>query len=197
MHPDEGLLIARVQQGDTAAFGELVGRYQSRLYTLAYRMLGQREEAEDTVQEAFVQAFRALHRFRPGERFAPWIYRIATNLCIDALRKRRYRQLSLDSPVLEDADRYRYVAGGGNSPEEELLAADLRRWLERAVGALPPNYRAVVVLRHVQGLSYQEIAAVLGVPLGTVKTRLFRAREILRRQLEAEGRERPGRVPGA
>ncbi|MEW6524676.1 MAG: sigma-70 family RNA polymerase sigma factor [Bacillota bacterium] len=192
MNAGEEQLVRQCQQGDHAAFASLVAKYRDRVFNLAYRMLGQREDAEDVVQDAFLQTFRAIDRFRPSERFSSWLYRIATNLCIDRLRKSRKKLLSLDGPVSEARDRYEMVDSGSSTPEEEVMARELRRQLAVAVQGLPPDYRAVIVLRHFQGLSYQEIANVLQLPLGTVKTRLFRAREVLRLRLEIAGDRREG-----
>lgn len=175
-------LIELCQQGRTEFFGDLVSRYQARIYNLAYRMLHSREEAEDITQETFLNVYRALATFK-GERFSPWVYKIASNLCLDHLRRRRPNTVSLDAPVGPDGDLRREVADEALLPEDSLLAGDLGFDVQRAIDALPPKYRTVVVLRHIEDLTYEEIAEVLGLPLGTVKTRLFRARETLRLRL--------------
>ncbi len=174
--------MARCQEGHLEEFGDLVSRYQSRLYSMAYRMLHNHEEAEDVVQETFLNVYRALASFK-GDRFSPWIYKIASNLCLDYLRRRRPGNVSLDAPVGPDGDIPREIADGTRLPEEAALAEALGLDVQRAIDTLPPKYRSVVVLRHVEDLAYEEIAEILVLPLGTVKTRLFRAREMLRVRL--------------
>jgi len=175
-------LVERCQRGHADAFRELVDRYQARIFNMAYRMLHNREEAEDITQEAFLNVFRAIDSFK-GDRFSPWIYKIASNLCLDHLRRRRLPTVSLDAPVNADMDVAREIADNTSLPEEEALSEALGIDIQRAIDSLPERYRVVTVLRHIEDLSYEEIAEVLGIPLGTVKTRLFRAREMLRERL--------------
>jgi RNA polymerase sigma-70 factor (ECF subfamily) len=175
-------LIDLCQRGRLEHFGELVARYQSRIYNMAYRMVHCREEAEDITQETFLNVYRALATFQ-GERFSPWIYRIASNLCFDHLRRRRLPTISLDAPVGPHGHMPREIADAGPLPEEQALADALGSDVQRVIDGLPPRYRSVVVLRHIEDLTYEEIAAILEVPLGTVKTRLFRAREMLKNRL--------------
>lgn len=182
--PDE-TLAQRSAAGNTAAFEELVRRYQDRLYGLALRMLGQREEAEDVAQEAFINIYRSLGRYRTDERFAPWAYKIASNLCIDHLRRRRAQLVSLDAPAdpEEEEDEQRPIPDWSGSPEVVALEHEGEAAIMQVIDQLPPNYRLIVLLRHVDDMTYEDIAAVTGLPLGTVKNRLFRARESLRRTL--------------
>lgn len=156
------------------AFAELVARYQDRIYNYAYRMTGSREDAQDLAQETFIRVYTHLDRFRVEERFSPWIYRITTNLCLNHLKRRR-RNVSL-LPDSADVD-------GPALPDSALEASEERLILQQAIMGLPEHYRAVILLRHVEELSYEEIAQVTELPLGTVKTRLFRARELLQHQL--------------
>ena len=172
-------LLERCRQGHLEAFGDLVSRYQSRIHTLAYRMLHSREEAEDVTQETFLNVYRALGTFQ-GERFSPWIYKIASNLCLDFLRRRRHSTVSLNAPIGPEGDIPREIADETQLPEDVALAGALGLDVQRAIDALPPKYRTVIVLRHIEDLTYEEIAEIMVLPLGTVKTRLFRAREILR-----------------
>lgn len=175
-------LVESCQQGRMECFAELVERYRTRIYNMAYRMVHSREEAEDITQEAFLNVYRALGSFK-GERFSPWIYKIASNLCLDYLRRRRPPMVSLDAPVGPEGDMQREVADETALPEEEALADALGSDVQRAIDSLPEKYRTVAVLRHIEDLAYEEIAEILSLPLGTVKTRLFRAREILRVRL--------------
>lgn len=178
-------LVARCQAGDLSAFPILVERYKDPIYNLAYRMLRQREEAEDAAQEAFLHVFRSLGRFSTDQRFSPWIYKIASNLCLDRLRKRRGVVLSLDAPVSAESDVARELPDWRDNPERAAENTELKSTVQAAVEGLPERYRMIVILRHMHDLSYEEIAEATGLPLGTVKTRLFRARELLRHVLSA------------
>jgi RNA polymerase sigma-70 factor (ECF subfamily) len=181
-------LIRLCKARDEDAFAALVERYKARVYALAYRMVGRHEEAEDIAQEAFINVYRAIDSFRLGDKFSSWVYRITSNLAIDYLRKRKLRAISVDSPKGPDNDVYIQLPDKGDGPEAKIIQAELKAAIEKAIEGLSPSYKAVVVLRHVNNLSYDEIASVLGIPLGTVKTRLFRAREILRARVQAEYR---------
>lgn len=176
-------LVRQARTGSQEAFAELVGRYKDKIYNLGYRMLGNREEAEDVAQETFLHTYRALDSFRVEERFSPWIYKIASNLCLDRLRRQRPMITSLDEPAGPDGDIPQQVADWSTSPDKVYELNEIREVTQQAISSLPPKYKVVVVLRHLQDLSYDEIAKVLNIPQGTVKTRLFRAREILRRKL--------------
>jgi len=162
---------------DPRAYEELVRRYQRRLYNLAGRLTGDREEAEDLAQEALVRAYVALPRFRKGERFSPWVYKIAVNLCINYLRRRKTLVALNDQAPFVDRSP---------TPEQSLERGETQATVQKAILALPEQYRAVILMRHQQELSYSEIAEALGLPLGTVKTHLFRAREMLHRLLSQE-----------
>ncbi|MBV9851406.1 MAG: sigma-70 family RNA polymerase sigma factor [Armatimonadetes bacterium] len=176
-------LAARVRAtGDAEAFAVLVTRYRSRLIALSRRMLagsrGGPDEAEDVAQEAFVAAYDRRASYRRGEPFRPWLYRIALNRCLDRLRAQS-RRPSLHSWEAVAAEPEAAEAG----PLTALLADEREARLQAAVAALPPKYRAVFLLRHLDDLSYEEIAAATELPLGTVKTHLFRARALLRAAL--------------
>jgi len=172
---DDQALIVATLAGRPEAFGELVARYERAVYHLAVRTLRDRTEAEDAAQEAFLKAYRALGSFRPGAKFSTWIFTICYRGCCDRLAKRR-RFSGEELP-----DRADTAAG------PELLAerSDEAARLRTAIDALPEKYRAVITLYHLQGKQYEEIATVLNLPLGTVKTHLFRAKEQLRKVLTA------------
>lgn len=180
-------LVARVQAGELGAFNTLVVRHQDAAYSLAYRFMGSRQGAEDATQEAFLRAYSHIDSFR-GERFRSWLLSIVANACRDELRKRRRRpQRSLDQ-ARRDSDRPELdPSDEGPSPEDALLNADLRVALERALLQLPEEWRLVVVLADVHGLAYEEVARAAQIPLGTVKSRLARARGRLRDILTATG----------
>jgi RNA polymerase sigma-70 factor (ECF subfamily) len=170
---EDQALITATLAGHPEAFGELVGRYERAVYNLAVRTLHDRTEAEDAAQEAFFKAYRALHTFRPGAKFSTWIFTICYRGCCDRLAKRK--RLSGD----ELPDRADPSAGPAILAERN----DEARRLRRAIDQLPDKYRDVIVLYHLQGKQYEEIATVLNLPLGTVKTHLFRAKELLRKAL--------------
>jgi len=163
--------IARCLEGDREAFGELLDRHQGTVFNIAYRMTGSRQDAEDLAQDAFVRAYSALGEFRGESSFRTWICQIATRLCIDHLRSRKEtRELREDLAAPGEGSDWT-----GRMADGEIVA--------EAIRALPPHYRAVVVLRHLEHRSYQEIADTLDLPLATVKTHIRRARERLRERL--------------
>ncbi len=170
---DDQTLVAETLAGRGEAFGTLVERYDRAVYHLAYRTLHDSEEARDVAQEAFFKAFRSLRTFRPGAKFSTWIFSIAYHACCDRLgRRKRYSSEELP-------DR----ADPGAGPEQEAIAGDEARRLRAAIERLPEKYRSVITLYHLQSRQYDEIAQVLEIPIGTVKTHLFRAKEQLRRML--------------
>jgi len=170
---DERNLIRRSCAGDLTAFESLVRAHQDRVYNLAYRVTGNHEDAADAAQEAFVRAFQALPRFRGDSSLATWLHRIATNAALDLVRRRP------DLPPVElPADR-----PSRDDPAAEVHRREVNRRVHAAVGRLPADYRVVVVLRDFQGLAYEEIAKRLQVPVGTVRSRLSRGRDALRRLL--------------
>ena len=174
------VLAGRVRSsGDVAAFSLLVTRYRGRVIALSRRMLGAGglEEAEDVAQEAFVAAYDKRASFRIGEPFRPWLYRIAVNRCLDRLRTQTRRPTPVQIGSVPEP------ASVGADPVEALLTEESEARLAEAVAALPPKLRAVFLLRHLDDLSYEEIAVATGVPMGTVKTHLFRARAQLRQAL--------------
>ena len=177
-------LVQRVQQGDRRAFDQLVLRYQHKVLKLVLRYMRNHAEAEDVAQEAFLKAYRAIHSFRGDSAFYTWIYRIAINTAKNALVAAKRRPLDYDLDLQdpeqnERAGRLRDEA----TPESLLLTDEIRQTVDAAIGALPEDLRRAVVLREYDGLSYEEIAAVMECPVGTVRSRIFRAREAIDRQL--------------
>lgn len=182
MGPTDSDLVARCRQGDLRAFDQLVQRHQRSVYNVCLRMMGHREEAADLSQDAFVRAYSQLARFELGRTFRPWLLRIAVNLCLNALRVRRQAAVAVDHG--DGAEPGMVVPPAQDpQPDEVAAARDLRAEVQQAVLSLPETYRAVAVLRHVEGMKYEEIAQVTGLPLGTVKTHLFRAKKLLRQAL--------------
>jgi RNA polymerase sigma-70 factor (ECF subfamily) len=171
-------LVAQALGGRPDAYGELVRRYQAAVYSVAFRLVGERQEALDVAQDAFVRAFHTLDTFDQERPFGPWIGRIATNVALAGLQRRRVLTVPLGRVLGAGAEVSPPALGGG--PEEAFLSAERGAEVRRAILALPPHYRAVIELRHFQELSYEEIAATLGLPLSDVKSHLFRARRMLR-----------------
>lgn len=180
---DESLLIARAEEGDQAAFRELVERYQGAVYNLAYRMLGNPDDAEDAAQEIFVRVYRQLARYDRGRKFSTWVLAIATNYCIDQLRRRRVQLVPLEQVVPWARTR---EAG----PERLALDQEATDELQGLLKRLPEKYRAVLILRYWEELSCAEIGETLGLPEGTVKTQLHRARKAVERLMAEQGEPR-------
>jgi RNA polymerase sigma-70 factor (ECF subfamily) len=188
---DAGLALAAAR-GDRASFSRLVDLHKRTVFGLCVRLLRDAEESRDAAQEAFVRAYAALGTYDPAQPFAPWLLRIARNHCLDVLRRRlpEARQVALDADASDGEAPVRELADADAPGADALLErAQTREVLEAAVGELPPNYREVIHLFHVEQLSYKEIAETLEVPIGTVMTWLHRARGRLRVALEARGME--------
>jgi len=170
-------LIIRARRGavDGDAFGELVTRYQTAVFNVCYRMLHEHATAEDLAQETFMRAYNRLHTFDLEREFGPWIRRVAANLCLNHLESQK-----ATAPLDEERD-----ADESARPEEQVEVKERSAQIRNAIASLPPQYRAVVELRHYQELSYDEIAAELNIPLSDVKSHLFRARKILAEKLHA------------
>lgn len=180
MEQSESRLIARAAQGDGAAFSELMAAHERRMYAVAFRLCNSHEDAQDCLQDAMLRIYRAIPNFKGQSSFATWVYRITTNTCLDELRRRKLRQsTSLDS-LLETGWS---PADDMDTPERHLLRSEKRRDIEQAIASLPEDMRAAIVLRDVQGFSYEEIARILDANVGTVKSRISRGREKLREKL--------------
>ncbi|TVY03335.1 RNA polymerase sigma factor SigW [Cohnella terricola] len=185
MKPVETRLVRLALKGNQRAFAEIVDLYKDKLYHLAYRMSGNRQEAEDVVQETFLRVYRSLDRYDMNQKFSTWIYRIATNLCIDRLRKRKaVYSLDAESTDREGLDGYAMLPSDDRTPESELLLSETQRIIHEAIATLPVKYKSVMILRYLQDLSLQEISDVLDMPVTTIKTRVHRGREFLRKKLE-------------
>lgn len=178
-------LVLRVQAGDKSAFDLLVRKYQHRVLKLVGRFVSDAAEAEDVAQEAFIKAYRALASFRGDSAFYTWLYRIAINTAKNALVSNRRRPVDFDLD-LQDPEQYDRHARlkEGDTPEGVLLTEEIRNVVERAMEQLPEDLRTAIVLRELEGLSYEEIAEAMDCPVGTVRSRIFRAREAIDRKLK-------------
>lgn len=196
MSGEEAGIIRRCLAGDEKAYRDLVELYQAQVFSVALRILRRREDAEDVVQETFVRMFRALDRYDPQRPFAAWLFTITTRLCIDHLRRRRGVTVSLSRQEAGSHEEYEIeVEDPGPGPDEVTSHTEEERRANDLIQGLPPHYRVVVVLRHQQDLSYEEIAEALHLPLGTVKARIHRARELLKARLLARDRDENEKKP--
>jgi len=181
-------LVRKAKQGNDEAFGMLVEQYQDKIYGYVSRMLHDPEEAEDVAQEVFIRAYQNLKEFREAASFPTWLYRIATNLAIDAARARKSRRaetFSLDEPVeTEEGEMQRQLPADRLGPVDLAESSQLQQIVSEAIAQLSSKLRTVITLYDIEGLSYKEIAEVLGCPVGTVKSRLFNARNQLRNMLK-------------
>jgi len=196
---DETRLVERARAGDFDAFEELVTRTEGRIYSLLLRMTGNPEDARELLQETYLSAYKKLGSFRGNAAFSTWLYRIATNHALMRLRRKQPETVSWDELPLPSHEeiRQRGVSDWAVDPKEALLRREIRELLVRAIQDLPPLYRAVVLLRDVEGLSTADTAKILGTTEGAVKTRLHRARIHLREKLSpyfADGEEPGGRA---
>ncbi|OUQ76163.1 sigma-70 family RNA polymerase sigma factor [Flavonifractor sp. An100] len=181
-------LVARAKAGDQDAFEQLVLDNQNRIYSLAVRLTGSREEGADLAQEAFFKAWQGLDSFQGESSFSTWVYRLATNVCIDFLRRQNRRREVEQVVSLDDEERtWAEPADLRQDPQRHLERAELSRAVERGLEALPEHQRKILIMRELSGLSYQEIGQALELDLGTVKSRLARARLALRKILLTEG----------
>jgi len=181
----EMALISRALDGDQRAYTELTHRFRSAVYQIVYKIVRERETANDLVQETFMKAFASLASYRSEYRFSTWLYKIAANSSIDFLRKKRIQALSLDRKVeTKDGQVEIDVPDYSYHPGRELERKEQRLSIEEAIQSLPDKYREVIVYRHKDDKSYEEIADLLNIPVGTVKARIFRARELLKKKLK-------------
>lgn len=189
---DEEALIASARKGDVRAFNQLVLRYQTMVYNLAYRILSEPDAAADATQDAFLSAFKAMPKFRGGS-FKSWLLRIVTNACYDQLRRKKRRPTSSLDDLPVDPDHSRYLRDPAKLPDEHLERQELNKVIQAGISSLPEEQRVVVVLSDVQGLRYNEIAEVTGLSLGTVKSRLSRGRAKVRDYLLSQRELLPAR----
>lgn len=186
--PDEEVLIQRASKGDSGAFETLVLTYEKGVYNLAFRLVSDREDAMDITQDVFLKAYQALPRFRGDSRFSTWIYRVCVNASLDHLRKKQKQPAySLDEPLsFKESSVTREVVDETESVEDAVENKSLGRAVLEVLKDVDPAHRAIILLSDVQGYSYQEISDILGLSMGTVKSRLHRARNMVRKLLPSE-----------
>jgi RNA polymerase sigma-70 factor, ECF subfamily len=182
-------VVAYAQQGREDAYRELIARYERPVFSLIFRMVRDNETAEDLAQETFIKVLNNIDRYLPEFKFSSWLFKIANNITIDYLRRRQLDTVSLEGApdaVSEESKRATSlaIASPGESPLQQLESKELGEQIERAIATLRPEYRACILLRHVEDYSYDEIAEIVKLPLGTVKTYIHRARAELREALE-------------
>ncbi|OIO96858.1 MAG: hypothetical protein AUJ92_04960 [Armatimonadetes bacterium CG2_30_59_28] len=192
MAPHDGAekeLIARCLDGNLETFDRLMEMHETQIYNLAYRMIGNREDAADLTQDAFIRAFHALPRFRGGSAFSTWLYRIATNVCLDHIKKYRRQKSKMTPSQIRTADQEELdlldeLGDSSLDPQEVLDRREQQKAVQSVISTLPEHQRAVLVLYDIQGESYEEVAQILDISIGTVKSRLNRARLALKSRLE-------------
>jgi len=176
--------VNEVIKGNQDAFEEIVTLFQHRLYHVCYRMLNNHQEAEDIAQEAFVRAYVNIHTFDQSRKFSTWLFRIATNLCIDRIRKKKPDYyLDANVPGTDGLTMYSKIAAEDELPEDEVERMETQKRIQYEISRLSDRYRSVIILRYLEELPLQEISDILGLPLGTVKTRVHRGRAALRKQM--------------
>ncbi|HOD66038.1 MAG TPA: sigma-70 family RNA polymerase sigma factor [candidate division Zixibacteria bacterium] len=186
MQDNDAQVIEQALAGNQQAYRILTERHRPSVFHIVYKIVRDRETANDLVQETFMKAFSSLASYRSEYRFSTWLYKIAANCAIDHLRKRRIQVLSLEGQMDRDSSgRTIEVPDYSYHPEHDLVRKEQRFNIEEAIDSLPKKYREVIVYRHKEDKSYEEIADLLGIPIGTVKARIFRARELLKKKLKS------------
>lgn len=181
---DELKIIECCLLGKSEEFSKLIDKYKNMVYNLTYRMCNNLDDAEDLSQEAFLRAFQSLSRFNPSYKFSTWLYQITLNIVRDRFKKKSLNCLSLDAPMeTDDSEIFRQHADHTNNPEEIFSRKEKSKNIERAILSLPLTYREVIILRHLQNLSYSEISSILKIPASIVKVRLYRARQTIKDKL--------------
>ncbi len=181
---EDSRLIAASLNGEQTAYRAIEKKYHDQVFNLLYRMIHKKDEVEDLTQEAFIKAFASLANFNEEFAFSTWLFKIASNNCIDFLRKRKLQTFSIDKPIeSKDGDVTFEIPDSTYEPDRDLIAIQRTKFLEQAIKSLPAKYRRVIIMRHSEEKDYQEIADTLHLPIGTVKAHIFRAREMLYKSL--------------
>jgi RNA polymerase sigma-70 factor, ECF subfamily len=183
----EKLLVKKSQSGDVESFELLINAYDKRAYNIAYRVMGNEENAKDMAQEALLRVFRSIKDFKGQSSFSTWLYRVVTNVCLDELRRRKNEKyVSMDSTIQTDSgELHMELCSDKETPESVYERVEQRELITKAINELNEDYKSVIVLRDIQGFSYEEISNMLDCSLGTVKSRINRARNMLRERLKS------------
>ncbi len=178
----DNLLIEQCLKGQQSSFSELIDEYKNMVFSLSYKMTNSLEDAEDISQEVFIRVYKSLYNFNPRYKFSTWLYQMTLNLCRDRFRKGKIPSVSLDSPLNKDdqKDLRSIIPDNQNNPEDIIMGVEQTNFINDLITSLPLKYREVIILRHLKDLSYDEMSKILNISLGSVKTRLFRARELLK-----------------
>jgi len=181
----DNLVIEQCLNGQQSSFSELIDKYKNLVFNLAYRMTNNLDDAEDISQEVFIRVYKSLYNFNPNYKFSTWLYQVTLNICRDRFRKGKIPSVSLDSPLNKDdqKDFSSLIPDNENDPEEIFLQTEQTNFINDLISSLPPKYREVIVLRHLRDLSYDEMSKILNISIGSVKSRLFRARGLLKNKL--------------
>ncbi len=188
MKSEDRVLVERCLKGEEKAFEELLRKYKNSVYSICYRMVRNQTDAEDLAQDVFIRTFSVLDRYDPSYPFSSWLFRITSNLCIDFLRKAKGSMVSLDQPIDgPEGSIQRQLPADVVKPDRQMENKEMMAALEEAISILPEHYRVIVILRHQEQMSYEEIADDLGIPLGTVKARIHRARNMIKDYFRKSG----------
>ena len=182
----DNLLIEQCLKGQQSSFSELIDEYKNMVFSLSYKMTNSLEDAEDISQEVFIRVYKSLYNFNPNYKFSTWLYQLTLNICRDRFRKGKIPSVSLDTPLNKDdqKDLRSIIPDNQNNPEDIIMGVEQTNFINDLITSLPLKYREVIILRHLKDLSYDEMSKILNISLGSVKTRLFRARELLKNKLK-------------
>ena len=182
----DNLLIEQCLKGQQSSFSELIDEYKNMVFSLSYKMTNNLQDAEDISQEVFIRVYKSLYNFNPNYKFSTWLYQLTLNICRDRFRKGKIPSVSLDSPLNKDdqKDLRSIIPDNQNNPEDIIMGVEQTNFINDLITSLPLKYREVIILRHLKDLSYDEMSKILNISLGSVKTRLFRARELLKNKLK-------------
>ncbi len=188
MKTKENVLIEISKKGDISAFEELIETYQNKVFNIAYSMLNNYEDANDVAQEVFIRVYKSIKNFKGESSFSTWLYRITTNVCLDELRKRKNKNVvSIDEDIpFDDGEVTRQIVDDGPTPDIIAEKKEVREIVNEAIGQLSEEHKTVIILRELQGLSYEEISKIINCPRGTVKSRINRARSALKNILKSK-----------
>lgn len=187
MNFEDEVVIRSAQEGDIEAFEEIVEQYQSMIYNLSYRMLGNPDDALDASQEVFIKIYKSIDKFKFDSKFSTWVYRITNNYCLDIIRKNKNTAVSIEKDIeTDDGHIHREMPDEGISVENSVVRSEKIELVRKAILKLPDEYRTVIVLRDLEGESYTDIASILSLPEGTVKSRINRGRRELKNILERD-----------